>query len=315
MNPMRQLLLWGSENRWLRDHVPRFGIARRAVRRFMPGEDVESALAAAGRLGEEGIATVLTLLGENITATSEAEAVGTHYLELLDRIARRGIDCTVSVKPTQLGLDLDAGLCAANLRAIVARAAEHGRTVWIDMEASGYVDATLEIYRAARAESAHAGLCVQAYLHRTAEDVDALLPLEPAIRLVKGAYAEPPTVALAARRDVDESYFHLARRLLEARAEGRAVTIGVATHDLRLVRRISTAAEELGLPRDAFEIQMLYGIRPEAQRRLAAEGYRVRVLISYGTAWYPWYMRRLVERPANVFFVLRTTFPFSGSKM
>lgn len=313
MNPMRQVLLWGSENRWLRDHVPRLGFARRAVRRFMPGEDAESALDAADRIGTHGIATVLTLLGENITAVQEAEAVRTHYLDILDRIARRGLDSTVSVKPTQLGLDLESSLCAANLHAIVARATEHGVIAWIDMEASGYVDATLELYRAARAQSAHVGLCIQAYLRRAAGDLEALLPLEPAIRLVKGAYAESPSIAFPSKRDVDDNYFRLARRLLEARAEGCAVTIGIATHDLPLIRRIAVAADELGLPRDAFEVQMLYGIRPETQRRLAAEGYRVRVLISYGEAWYPWYMRRLAERPANLLFVLRSTLPFPHS--
>jgi proline dehydrogenase len=309
MNPMRQVLLWGSENRWLRDRVPRLGFARRAVRRFMPGEDVDAALTAADGFAADGLATVLTQLGENITATEEAAAVRAHYLDVLDRIARRGIDCTVSVKPTQLGLDLDPGLCKENVRAIVARAEEHGCIAWIDMEASGYVDATLELYRAARARSKHVGVCLQAYLHRTADDLASLLEVGPAIRLVKGAYAEPRSVAMASKRDVDESYYRLARRMLEAKAEGREVTIGIATHDLRLVRRIAAAAAELGLPKGAFEVQMLYGIRADVQRRLAAEGYRVRVLISYGSAWYPWYMRRLAERPANVLFVLRSLLP------
>jgi proline dehydrogenase len=306
---MRRIFLWMAGNRWLRERLPRFRFARRAVRRFMPGEDAEAALAAAEAFRADGIDTLLTRLGENVTTPAEADAVAEHYLGLMDSIAGRGLDGEVSVKATQLGFDLDEDRTLDHLRRLAERAAADGRTVWIDMEASGYVEGTIAIYERLKADHANAGICLQAYLHRTAADLQRLLPLEPAIRLVKGAYAEPEAIAWQKRSDVDASFVGLAVSMLEAARAGHAVRMGLGTHDVRLIEQIAGHAAALGLARDSFEVQMLYGIRVGEQRRLAAEGYRVRDLIAYGEAWYPWYMRRLAERPANVVFALRQLLP------
>ena len=304
---MRSLLLAGSQSRWLREQATRRRFVRRAVSRFMPGETVDDALAAARTLQESGLQAVFTHLGENISDPAEADAVTRHYLDVLDRIRMMNLSAEVSVKLTQLGLDLGAELCYANLGRIIERAGGHG-VVWIDMEASPYVDATLELYRRARAASSNVGLCVQAYLYRTQNDLESLLPLQPAIRLVKGAYKEPASVAFPHKRDVDENYFRLAAQLLAAKLQGSNVRVALATHDTVLIRRLTEAAASIGLPKDAYEFQMLYGIQRAEQLRLAKEGWSSVVLIAYGTYWFAWYMRRLAERPANVFFVMRNLF-------
>lgn len=308
MSVLRNLLLRASRSRWLREQIPRRAFARRAVRRFMPGEDVSAALAAAERLREHGIAAVLTQLGENVEDAADARAVARHYTDVLDRIAATELDCELSVKPTHLGLDLDPDLAAENLDALVHRAVDVDGFVWIDMESSEYVEPTLELFRRTREAHSAVGVCLQSYLYRTPDDLQRLLPMAPAIRLVKGAYAEPAELAYPDKRDVDTAFFELGRTLLNDIARGAAVRVGLGTHDITLVRRLGAVAEELGLPRHVFEVQMLYGIRREEQLRLAREGYRVRVLISYGDAWYPWFVRRLAERPANLLFVLRNVF-------
>jgi proline dehydrogenase len=306
---MRTILLWMAGNRWLRDRLPKLWFARRAVRRFMPGEEAESALVAAAEFRDEGIATMFTRLGENVTRTEEADAVAEHYLGLLDTIAQRGLDGEISVKLTQLGFDLDEERTLGHVERLAERAARTGRTVWVDMEASSYAERTIAFYERLKANHPNTGLCLQSYLRRTAADIQRLLPLDPAIRLVKGAYAEPEGVAYQRRQDVDANYVALAVSMLEAIRAGRAIQIGLGTHDVRLVEQIAEHATALGLDRKAFEVQMLYGIRSGEQRRLAKEGYRVRDLIAYGDAWYPWYMRRLAERPANVLFALRQLLP------
>ena len=302
---MRRLLLWMARNRWLRDHLPRLWFARRAVRRFMPGEDPESALEAATRFQAEGISSEFTRLGENVTTVEEGDAVVEHYLGLLDDIRGRGLDGEVSVKLTQLGYDLDVDRTLAHTQRLAERAAEAGRTLWIDMEGSAYAEGTIAFYERLKATHPNTGLCLQAYLHRTAGDIQRLLPLSPEIRLVKGAYAEPASIAYHTRHDVDTSYVAIAVTLLEALHAGGKVRLGLGTHDVRLIEQIAEHAAALGLPKTSFEVQMLYGIRMDQQRRFAAEGYLVRDLIAYGEAWYPWYMRRLAERPANVLFALR----------
>jgi proline dehydrogenase len=302
---MRGLLLWMARNRWLREHLPRLWFAKRAVRRFMPGEDAASALEAAAGFKADGLASEFTRLGENITTLEEGDAVAEHYLELLREIEFRGLDGEVSLKLTQLGYDLDVEHTLADMQRLAATAASHGRTVWIDMEGSAYAEGTIAFYERLKPTNANTGLCLQSYLHRTAADVQRLLPLDPAIRLVKGAYAEPASIAYQSRHDVDSNYVGLAVAVLEGVAAGRSVRLGLGTHDVRLIEQIAGHADALGLSKSSFEIQMLYGIRMDQQRRLVSEGYRVRDLISYGEAWYPWYMRRLAERPANVVFALR----------
>lgn len=273
---------------------------RRSVSSFMPGERLEDALEAAARLQQEGVGTILTKLGENLTRVEEAEEVTSHYLDVLDRVSAGKLNAEVSIKPTQLGLDLDRELCYRNLERLVDRAASRNNFVWIDMESSPYVDPTIELFRRARARTPRVGLALQAYLRRTERDVEALIPLGSAVRLVKGAYLEPASVAFPRKADVDENYYRLACRLLAG-----SVRVHVATHDSKLVERIDRFIEENRVPRSAYEYAMLYGIQRPLQRRLAASGKPLRVLISYGEYWFPWYMRRLAERPANVGFVIR----------
>jgi len=306
---MRGVLLWMARNKWLRDHLPRLWFARRAVRRFMPGEDPESALDAAVKFKADGISSEFTRLGENVTKMEEGDAVAEHYLGLLDDIKARDLDGEVSVKLTQLGYDIDVERTLAHTQRLAARAAEYGKTLWVDMEGSAYAEGTIAFYERLKATHPNTGLCLQSYLHRTAADIQRLLPLSPRIRLVKGAYAESPEIAYQSRHDVDTSYVALAVALLDAKHAGSDVRLGLGTHDVRLIEQIAAHAAALGLPKTSFEIQMLYGIRMDQQRRLASEGYPVRDLIAYGEAWYPWYMRRLAERPANVWFALRQMLP------
>jgi proline dehydrogenase len=305
MSLARNVLLRMSHSRWLADQMARHAFTRRAVRRFMPGEEVTDALAAAQTLGQSGLGTVLTQLGENLTTLDEADRVREHYLGVFDQIRGKGSSIHVSVKPTQLGLDLSPDACAAHLQVLATKAATTGSFLWLDMEDSSYVDRTLDLFRRLRRDQPKVGLCLQSYLHRTPTDLETLLPLAPAIRLVKGAYAEPPQVAFPAKRDTDRAYYELGSRLLAAAAGGGAYPV-FGSHDLPLVGRMIARARELGVKDGAYEIHMLYGIRSAEQQALAAEGRVVRTLISYGRSWFPWYMRRLAERPANVWFVLRS---------
>jgi proline dehydrogenase len=284
--------------------MTRRAFARRAVRRFMPGETIADALEAAVPLAARGLGTVITQLGENLTTLAEADAVREHYLAAFDLIATRGLPTWPSVKPTQLGLDLSFDACLASLDRLCARAESAGSMLWIDMEDSSYVDRTLELYRKLRATRGRVGLCLQAYLRRTPQDLAALLPLKPAIRLVKGAYAEPPDVAFPDKRNTDAAYFELAQDLLDAARDGAFPVFG--THDMALLERIAGHAQRAAVRADAWEIHMLYGIRAADQEALVRAGRKVRTLISYGRHWFPWYMRRLAERPANVWFVAKS---------
>ncbi len=308
MGLMRSLFLSGSESVWLREHAMRWPFVQRATRRFMPGERLEDALLATRELNDRGIGVLLTHLGENLTTPAEAAAVADHYIQVQERARETGLGVEISLKLTQLGLELGVEEAQGNLVRVANHAARIDRSVWVDMEQSGHVDATLDLYRRLRGQNPNLGVCLQAYLRRTAADLDTLLPLGAQIRLVKGAYQEPPSIAFSSMRDVNESFFGLATRLMgeEARAVGGFV--GFGTHDVALIQRIQHHVAERGVPREAFEFEMLYGVRRGLQTRLAADGYRVRVLISYGASWFPWYMRRLAERPANVWFVVKSMF-------
>jgi len=301
---MRGVFLWAAENRWLRQQLPRHRFAQRSVARFMPGEELRDALAAARNLQNLGLRAVFTKLGENIRDGEEADEVREHYLEVLGEIEKTGLGAEISVKLTHLGLDLSKDLCFENVRRLIERAGKN-RIVWIDMESSPYVDRTLEFYRRARQAYPNVGVCLQAYLYRTAKDLAALKELGPAIRLVKGAYKEPATVAFPRKKDVDRNYFELSKELLSDESRRAGVRTAIATHDRQLIRRISEHALASGLTRQDLEFQMLYGIQRGEQLRLSREGWRTAVLISYGSYWFPWYMRRLAERPDNVWFVVR----------
>jgi proline dehydrogenase len=303
---MRRLLLWCASNPWLAAHVPRWRFARRAVRRFLPGEGFEPALKAAVDFRSKNVGTIFTLLGENITDLADANRVVQHYEEVL--AASTGIQAEISVKPTQLGLDIDSTATFANLVRL-ARAALKARSfLWIDMEGSAYTDRTIDLYLQLRAEHTHVGVALQAYLYRTAADVSRLIPARAAIRLVKGAYSEPPNLAFQAKRDVDANYLALSALLLPE-VKRRHVRLVNATHDTEMVAKVWRIASALGMEKSQLEVAMLYGIRVDEQLRLAREGFTVRDLVTYGDAWYAWYLRRLAERPANVWFVARQLLP------
>jgi proline dehydrogenase len=304
----RHLLLAASKNRWLRARAARSAVVRRSVSAFMPGEEIDDAVQAALGLRPLGIGAIFTRLGENITHAGAADAVTRHYLAVLDAIHVAGLRAPISIKPTQLGLDVDAELCFSNLERLVRRATERDSFVWIDMESSAYVDRTLALFRRARAASDKVGVALQAYLHRTDADVASLLPLRPTLRLVKGAYLEPPSVALARKTDVDDRFHTLAVRVLDEAASSRAF-LQVATHDRRLVQRLDEFIDRRGIPAAAYEHALLYGIQRPLQTDLAQKGRPTRVLISYGDQWFEWYMRRLAERPANVWFVMKNLRP------
>ena len=303
----RHILLALSTNAWLRERATKTAFVRRSVSAFMPGERLEDAMAAAAAEQARGVGTIFTKLGENLTRPDDAESVTADYLDALDRLQAAGLRAQISVKPTQLGLEFDAELCFKNLLRLVDRAAERDNFVWIDMEGSPYVDRTLDLFRRTRARSDRIGVALQAYLRRTDADLTSLLPIGPAIRLVKGAYLETPSVAFSRKADVDDHFYRLACRVLGDRPQpGRLLHI--ATHDPRLVDRLSSFIDDRRVPASEYEYAMLYGIQRPLQARLTQAGRPLRVLIAYGDYWFPWYMRRLAERPANVWFVVKNIF-------
>lgn len=305
---MRKALLWASENRTLRESFPKYRFAKAAVKKFMPGEKVEDALREAARLSGIGAGILLTRLGENVLDKDAAQEVSDHYSQVFATLAASNQRAEISIKPTQLGLDLQGGLdlCNAHLDRLCTEALKTNNVLWIDIEGSKYTDVTLEIYRRAKGKFPNVGLALQAYLYRTMADLESLLPLKPMIRLVKGAYLEPASIAFPKKSDVDENFYNLAVRLMKDDGVGAGARAVFGTHDSVLHDRINRAAAHLS--RSQYEYHMLYGIRNEEQKRLIEAGHPVFVLISYGEYWFPWYMRRLAERPANVWFVVKTMF-------
>lgn len=304
MSATRAVILAAAQNKWLKERASRYQFIRKSVSRFMPGESLAEAVAAAHQLDTRGLGTVFTHLGENISDTREAESVAAHYVKVLERIRAENLPTEISVKPTQLGLDLSPSLCAQNLRRLLA-AEKPERTLWIDMESSPYVDRTLTLYRDVLADYSNCGVCLQAYLYRTPDDIADLMARSPSIRLVKGAYREAADVAVQEKKGIDRRYLELARKLLAAQKAGSMRRAILATHDPRLIDQIKNFATGEGIPRRQTEVQMLYGIQRELQQQLATEGWKSSVLVAYGTHWYAWFMRRLAERPANLWLVLR----------
>jgi proline dehydrogenase len=305
MSLARKLLLAASTSAWLRDHATKTAFVRRSVSVFMPGEQIDDALGAAQAQEQLGIGTILTHLGENVADVDAARAVTGNYLKVMDEVHAIGLKAQVAVKPTHLGLDIDPDLTLQHLQQLVSHAEATGSFVWLDMESTRYVDRTLDLFRELRRRSARVGVALQAYLYRTADDVERLRPLGAAIRLVKGAYLEPPALAVPKKRDVDESFFRLSCRLLGDDTLAAGGLLHIATHDGVLIDRLRTFIADRGVPRPAYEFAMLYGIQRPLQARLVAAGAPLRVLIAYGPHWFPWYMRRLAERPANVGFVVK----------
>jgi len=308
MSLSRNILLWASESPWMRKNVPSWGFVKSAVKKFMPGEKVEDALNAAKIFQDKTIPTIFTKLGENITDLSEGLVVRDHYLKLIDKIAERNIDVEISLKLTQLGFDLSFDETYERFKAITKKVKEKlGNVIWIDMESSAYTQKTIEFYKKIRSEYDNVGLCLQAYLFSIEKDVDDLLSINPYIRLVKGAYKEPHEIAFPKKKNVDQSFLEISKKLMIA-AKEKNIRIAFGTHDEDMINAIIKESKSISLPKNKIEFQMLYGIKPNFQNELVKLGYKLKVLISYGNFWYPWYMRRLAERPANIWFVIKNIF-------
>ncbi len=300
MSILRSLILAAADSPRLQRLVQRYGF-RLGAGRFVAGETLDAAVPVLRRLNESGLLTNTTLLGEGDRDEAETRSVAAAYREVFERIAAEGLRTNVAVKLTHLGLSIDEELAQCNVAELVGHAAERGNFVRIDMEESRHVDATLRIYRRLR-ESGHenVGAVLQSYLFRSEDDLAALLPLAPNLRIVKGAYLEPPEVAYPQKRDVDAAY----ASLLETSLGGEGFT-AVATHDEALIEHAISFAREHGIPNERFQFQMLYGVRPRLQLDLVRRGFDVLVATPYGPQWYRYLMRRLAERPANLLFFLR----------
>ncbi len=305
---MRKALLWASTNAWIRENAMRTGFVRRSVSKFMPGERIEDAVEAAKALKPARINTILTRLGENIAHINEADEVCEHYLKVIDLITAAGIDSQISVKPTQLGYDQDPEVCVKHCLRLIDRCEQTKTFFWLDMESSPYVDGTIALFKRLRQRTPNIGIAIQAYLFRTEKDIEELVALGSAIRMVKGAYLEPADVAFPQKSDVDENYFKICARLLQEDAFKPGALLHIATHDIGLQERLLKVIADRKVASDRYEFAMLFGIQTARQQQLAAKGIRTRCLISYGEYWFPWYMRRLAERPANVGFVIRNMF-------
>ena len=295
-----RMWLWASEKSRVQRFVTEGKLTRGVVHRFIAGDQLSDAIAAIRQLNEKGIGGILDLLGEGVVDPAGAQAAADAYLASIKEIQATGIDTTVSVKLTQLGLGFDKGACIDHMRLLAAEAQAIGTIVEIDMEQSEYVADTIEIYRLLRADFPELRLAIQAYLRRTPVDLEGLADVPPRIRLVKGAYSEPPDLAFQKNHEIDGQYRFITDWLFEKGADP-----AIATHDGALIEHAQRTAEKKGKgPRD-FELQMLYGIRRDLQEQLAAQGYRVRVYVPFGSAWYPYLMRRIAERPANIRFFAR----------
>lgn len=306
MQMMRSTLLWASRNGMLERVVRSSRLMRPLVSRFMPGETIDDAMSAVRALHAERTPTILTYLGENVSTDAAAEQTVAEYERLFAAVRASGADVHVSIKLTQFGWDVDRARALDRVRRMARLAADGATVLAIDMEGSPYVESTVAAYETLAREFQNVALCLQAYLHRTPQDLQRLLAVRPYIRLVKGAYRESESVALQQRSAIDGRYRALGQQLLEASKSGARVAFG--THDLALVQQLRRDAADANVPETAFEVQMLYGIQDAARRQLAASGLRTRVLISYGRAWYPWFMRRLAEKPSNLLLVGRTLF-------
>jgi proline dehydrogenase len=300
---MRALLLKLSNSKGMARWVTSHKTARRMSQRFVAGESLDQAVAAARVCNAAGMRVSLDLLGESVTNVAEAHAARDAYLAIFDRIAQEKLDGNVSMKLTQLGLDLDLDLCQQMVEEIAARAASYGNFVRVDMEASPYTQRTIDIVKRVRSKTQSVGVVVQSYLRRTESDVRDLLAIGCRLRLCKGAYKEAADVAFPAKADVDANYVLLMKILLAS-----GIYHGIATHDPKMIAATEQYVAEKGIGKDKFEFQMLYGIRTDLQRDLVKRGYNLRVYIPYGKDWFPYFMRRLAERPANMMFFVRNLF-------
>jgi len=275
------------------------------VQRFIAGEQLQDGIAAVKSLNQAGLVATLNHLGENVTTPEEASRAADEYLAILEEIAHNALESHISIKLTHLGLDLDETLCRDCLERVLRKAQEHEIFVRIDMESSAYTQKTLDLFEALYPRYRNVGVVIQSYLKRSQQDVQHLIELGASVRLVKGAYLEPPQLAFRSKREVDQEYVKLLEQLLSPEARAKGVYTAIATHDERIIRWACRLIDDQKVPRAHYEFQMLYGIRRDLQQSLAEAGHTVRIYVSYGTEWYPFFMRRLAERPANLLFILK----------
>lgn len=304
---LRDLFLAMSTNALMRRFVVGFPLSRRVSRRFVAGETIDEAIQVVKKLRAQGIDVTFDQLGESVTNEAEARAAKDGYLRALDAIAANHVSSQLSLKLTQMGLDLSTDLCLANVREILTRARQVGTLVTMDMEDSKHTQITLDVFKQLRAEFDNVGIVIQSYLYRSEQDFQDLLALDANIRLCKGAYKEPATVAFPKKKDVDANYLKLAQRFFDS-VDTHHAYLDLATHDEKIIAWAKQYVTAHHIDRRRFEFQMLYGIRADLQRRLVAEGYTMRVYVPCGTHWYPYFMRRLAERPANVIFLVSNLF-------
>ena len=307
---LRNLLIYLSQAAWARNMVSQFSLAQKVAYRFVAGETAREVITASQALNEQGMLVTIDYLGESVTDSAEAVASKDEILKLLDRIDASGVQANVSVKLSQLGLKINPTLALDNMRQILQHASTYQNRVRIDMEESQVVDTTLEIYRTLRDREGldNVGVVIQAYLYRSEADVGRLIDEGAWVRLCKGAYAEPPEVAFPVKADTDANYIKLTQMMLAENARQNGVYLGIATHDKNMIDAAIQYSQRQNIPADAFEFQMLYGIRRELQEWLVQQGYRLRIYVPYGTAWYPYFVRRLAERPANLWFFVSNLF-------
>ena len=300
---LKAILLYLSRQKGIQDFMMNFGVTRRVVDRFVSGEQLEDGLNAVKKVNSEGAIATLDHLGEEVTEPDKAMAATEVYLDAIDQINFNHVDTNVSVKPTQFGLKIDKKLCEENFTKIIERAKEYDNFVRMDMEDSDCTQDTLDVFKGLRKKYDNVGIVIQTYLYRSEKDLDEILELEGRIRLCKGAYKEPKEVAFPKIQQVDENFVKLMQKMLLS-----GIYHGIATHDERIIEITKEFAQKNNIPKDSFEFQLLYGIRTELQHKLVKEGYNVRIYIPFGREWYPYFTRRLAERPANLFFFLKNFF-------
>jgi proline dehydrogenase len=305
---LRDLFLAMSTNALMRQFVVGFPLTRRVTRRFVAGETIDEAIQVVKKLRSQGIDVTFDQLGESVTNEAEARTAKDGYMRALAAIAASQVSSQVSVKLTQMGLDLNPDLCLANLREILTRAKQVGTLVTIDMEDSAHTQVTLNVFKTLREEFDNVGIVLQSYLYRSEEDLKALIALSANVRLCKGAYKEPASVAFPQKKDVDANYVKLAQLFFDSNGSANHAYLDLATHDEKIIAWAKEYVTTHNVDRNRFEFQMLYGIRSDLQRKIVAEGYRMRVYVPCGTHWYPYFMRRLAERPANVIFLISNLF-------
>ena len=306
---LRAFFIYLSNLRWMRDLILKLVFTRKASRRFVAGETCQDAMGVIAAQAQQNILSTIDHLGESVETEAQARQAAQDYVDVLDCIAASGVTSHVSLKLTQFGLDVSGDLCRELVSSVIEKAAQMGTFVRIDMEGSPHTERTISVYRDMRQKHSNCGIVIQAYLYRTEDDIKKLVDEGIAnIRLCKGAYQEPASIAFPKKADVDANMVKLMQFMLSDQARAKGAYLAMATHDVKMIKATQKFAAEHGISKDAFEFQMLYGIRRDLHQQLAAAGYKMRVYVPYGAEWYPYFMRRLAERPANVWFILSNFF-------